>query len=59
MFKSPLDYLHYILDECDYVVSVITEDMAKDGLLDDETLIKTSGCQKFGDNRRGDQEGAR
>ena len=38
MSKSPLDYLHHILDECDYVVSVITEDTIKDDLLDNETL---------------------
>ena len=38
MSKSPLDYLHHILDECDYVVSVITEDTVKDDLFDNETL---------------------
>lgn len=38
MSKSPLDYLRHILDECDYVVSVITEDTVKDDLLDNETL---------------------
>lgn len=38
MSKSPLDYLHHILDECDYIVSVIDEHMTKDKLLDDETL---------------------
>lgn len=38
MSKSPLDYLHHILDECNYIVSVIDENMTKDKLLDDETL---------------------
>ena len=38
MSKSPLDYLRHILDECDYVVSVITEDTVEDDLLDNETL---------------------
>ena len=38
MSKSPIDYLHHILDECNYIVSVITEDTVKDDLLDDETL---------------------
>jgi uncharacterized protein with HEPN domain len=38
MSKSPLDYLNHILDECKYVVSVITDDTVKDDLLDDETL---------------------
>ncbi len=38
MSKSPLDYLHHILDECNYIVSVIDKNMTKDKLLDDETL---------------------
>jgi len=38
MSKSPLDYLYHILDECNYIVSVIDENMTKDKLLDDETL---------------------
>ncbi len=38
MSKSPLDYLNHILDECKYVVSVITDDTVKDDQLDDETL---------------------
>ncbi len=38
MYKSPIDYLQHILDECNYIVSVITEDSSKDDLLADETL---------------------
>ncbi|MBV6655133.1 MAG: DUF86 domain-containing protein [Mameliella sp.] len=38
MSKSPLDYLYHILDECNFVASVITEKTIKDDLLDDETL---------------------
>ncbi|HMP26049.1 MAG TPA: DUF86 domain-containing protein [Saprospiraceae bacterium] len=38
MSKSALDYLYHILDECDYIVSVIDEHMTKDKLLGDETL---------------------
>lgn len=38
MSKSPLDYLHHMLDECQYLISVIGEDMTKDQFLDDETL---------------------
>ncbi|MBL7786191.1 MAG: DUF86 domain-containing protein [Chitinophagales bacterium] len=34
----PLDYLRHILDECNYVVSVIKEDTVKNDLLDNETL---------------------
>jgi uncharacterized protein with HEPN domain len=38
MSKSPLDYLHHILDECNYIVAVIREESTKDELLEDETL---------------------
>ncbi|HNL07078.1 MAG TPA: DUF86 domain-containing protein [Chitinophagales bacterium] len=38
MSKLPLDYLRHILDECNYVVSVIKEDTVKNDLLDNETL---------------------
>lgn len=38
MSKSPIDYLRHILDECNYIVSVIKDDTVKNDLLDDETL---------------------
>ncbi|MDX1939458.1 MAG: DUF86 domain-containing protein [Saprospiraceae bacterium] len=38
MSKLPLDYLYHILDECNYIVSVITEEITKNELLNDETL---------------------
>jgi uncharacterized protein with HEPN domain len=38
MSKSPLDYLHHILDECRFIESVIDEGTSKDRLLEDETL---------------------
>ena len=38
MSKSPLDYLRHILDECNYIISVIDEHTTKDKLLNDETL---------------------
>ena len=38
MSRSPLDYLLHILDEFNYIVSVIDEHMTKEKLLDNETL---------------------
>jgi uncharacterized protein with HEPN domain len=38
MSKAPVDYLHHILDECIFIVSVVDENMTKDKLLGDETL---------------------
>lgn len=38
MSKSPIEYLQHILDECNYITSVITENSTKSSLLEDETL---------------------
>ena len=38
MYKSYLPYLHHILDECNYVNSVITDKMELADFLNDETL---------------------
>jgi len=38
MSKAPLDYLHHILNECNYIVSVVHGNMTKDKFLGDETL---------------------
>lgn len=38
MYKSYLPYLYHILDECNYVNSVITEEMELADFLSDETL---------------------
>jgi uncharacterized protein with HEPN domain len=38
MSKSPIEYLRHMLDECNYIVSVITPETKKDQMLDDETL---------------------
>ena len=36
--KSPFDYLMHILDECEYIVSVIREETTKNDLFANETL---------------------
>ncbi len=41
MCKSPINYLRHILDECNYIVSVITEQTTKSDLLEDETLKRS------------------
>ncbi len=41
MCKSSINYLRHILDECNYIVSVITEQTTKDDLLDNETLKRS------------------
>lgn len=38
MFKEPVEYLNHILDECNYILSVITPKISKSNFLDDETL---------------------
>ena len=38
MHKSFIPYLQHILDECNYITSVITEDVAMYQFLSDETL---------------------
>jgi uncharacterized protein with HEPN domain len=38
MPKLPVEYLRHILDECDYIISVVTPDLTMDDLLKDETL---------------------
>lgn len=38
MYKSYIPYLQHIQDECQYVKSVITDDMSIDAFLRDETL---------------------
>ena len=38
MYKSYLPYLHHILEECNYVHSVITDEMELSDFLGDETL---------------------
>ena len=38
MCKTYIPYLQHILDECQYVNSVITDDVTKSGFLADETL---------------------
>ncbi len=37
MSKDPIEYLRHILDECKYIMSVITEDITKDDFLANET----------------------
>lgn len=38
MSKTPFDLLRHILDECDYIVSVVGPQTTPDDLLHDETL---------------------
>ena len=38
MYKEPVEYLNHILDECNYILSVITPIISKGDFLDDETL---------------------
>ena len=38
MYKSYVPYLQHILDECQYIRSVITDDMVVEQFLMDETL---------------------
>ena len=38
MYKSYLPYLQHILDECMYIESVVTDDLAMYQFLSDETL---------------------
>lgn len=37
MSKDEIEYLRHIKDECDYIMSVITEDIAKEDFLANET----------------------
>ncbi len=41
MYKSSINYLRHILDECNYIVSVITEQTTKNDLIGDETLKRS------------------
>jgi uncharacterized protein with HEPN domain len=38
MYKSPIELLRHIYDECLFIESVITSDMTKDDLIDNEVL---------------------
>jgi uncharacterized protein with HEPN domain len=38
MYKSPIELLRHIYDECLFIESVITSDMTKDDLIDSEVL---------------------
>ena len=38
MHKEPLEYLRHILDECEYINSVITPGLQKNDFLENETL---------------------
>ena len=38
MSKEPITYLKHILDECEFILSVISADTTKDDLLENETL---------------------
>lgn len=38
MSKQPVELLRHMLQECDYLTSVITKDTTKEKLLNDETL---------------------
>jgi uncharacterized protein with HEPN domain len=38
MYKDPLEYIRHILDECEFILSVIGPDTNKTALLSDETL---------------------
>ena len=38
MYKSYIPYLQHILDECHYVLSVISPEMQREEFLQDETL---------------------
>ncbi|WP_062123481.1 HepT-like ribonuclease domain-containing protein [Geofilum rubicundum] len=38
MSKEPIEYLKHILDECSFIISVVTPDKSKDDFLEDETL---------------------
>ncbi|NOY50338.1 MAG: DUF86 domain-containing protein [Chlorobi bacterium] len=38
MHKDPIEYLKHILDECQYITSVITPDLKKNEFLENETL---------------------
>ena len=38
MHKDPVEYLKHILDECRYIKSVITPELAKSEFLENETL---------------------
>ena len=38
MSKEPITYLKHILDECKFILSVISADTTKDDLLENETL---------------------
>lgn len=38
MHKDPIEYLKHILDECEYIKSVITAELEKNDFLENETL---------------------
>lgn len=38
MSNPAIEYLRHILDECNYIASVITEETTKDELINNETL---------------------
>ena len=38
MHKEPIIYLKHIFDECEFILSVISNDTTKESLLNDETL---------------------
>ena len=39
MCKTPIAYLLHILEECNYVLSVVTDDLPMYQFLSDETLV--------------------
>lgn len=38
MHKTPIEYLTHIIDECEYLMSVITPELDKSDFLENETL---------------------
>ena len=47
MCKTPIAYLLHILEECNYILSVVTEDLPMYQFLSDETL-KRAVCRSLG-----------
>jgi len=42
MHKEPIEYLKHILDECNYIKTVITSNITKEEFLIDETLKRAT-----------------
>lgn len=38
MFKDPLEYIKHIQDECNYILSVITDEITENDFFENETL---------------------